>query len=96
MNESKHTPGPWAIWQLERSSDAQERYIVVTDNGGMEVCGIIESEADALLMAAAPDLLAACTAVRHQLETGEAGEGDVRDIAWCVKALADAIAKAEG
>jgi len=45
---------------------------------------------------AARELLAACECVLHELEHGEAGEGNINDIAWCADELRDAIAKARG
>ena len=57
---SEHTPGPW-VWQIERMA------LHALPNGpnqwGMDICWIDRtmafSKADAALIAAAPDLLAA-------------------------------------
>lgn len=38
-------------------------------------------------------LQTAAEAVLHQLAHGEAGEGDKRDIAWCIRALRQALGK---
>lgn len=46
---SNHTPGPWAVHPLEPMSVHQPEY----------QCWIPQNEADACLIAAAPDLLAA-------------------------------------
>jgi len=54
-----------------------------------------EIEANARLIAAAPDLLAACKAVEHQLRTGESSDGDERDVRWCALHLRAVIALAE-
>lgn len=58
--EAKHTPGPWCL--SERGCDVVGGAVIVDDNGG-EVFGVSEwcrvEPADAVLMAAAPDLLAA-------------------------------------
>lgn len=58
----KHTPGPW--WRREAPHDNE---IVAKDNGGLAVRRAVawgrddeEIEANALLISAAPDLLAAC------------------------------------
>lgn len=53
-----------------------------------------QDAANANLLVSAPALLAACEAVAHQLEHGEASTGDDRDIAWCARALREAIAAA--
>lgn len=56
----KHTPGPWEVYRLAPDSDPKQRHIVTANHGETEVCGIINNEADAPLIAAAPDLLEAC------------------------------------
>lgn len=67
MNEQKHTPGPWKIANLYPLPDFGETYQITahgvptvarvnTDYAGM---GLGEGEANARLIAAAPDMLAA-------------------------------------
>ena len=51
MSETKHTPGPWAV---------VAGYKVPREMSLVTVC---TSESDARLIAAAPDLLAACESV---------------------------------
>jgi len=56
-NETKHTPGPWGVWSIGGSQ-------VITDNAmGRHLAKIIngapEHEANARLIAAAPELLEA-------------------------------------
>lgn len=95
---SKHTPGPWKIdlyWKLE--SDPMWRCVVsewTDDFQRMSVCGHI-GEANARLIAAAPDMLAALIMVR------DADDDCLRDglptIPPAARATIDAaIAKAEG
>jgi hypothetical protein len=56
----KHTPGPWNVWRLAPDSDPDQRQIVVAGVGcETEICGIIYNDADAALLAAAPELLEA-------------------------------------
>jgi hypothetical protein len=55
---SKHTPGPWTIGGLESGQAA------VDGANGEDVTGFI-SPADAALIAAAPDMLAALEAFAH-------------------------------
>lgn len=50
------TPGDWIKWRLSPDSDPQERVIVTTADGETEICGIVENEADADLIIAAPNL----------------------------------------
>jgi len=54
--KANFTPAPWSIWPLAPDSDARQRNIITTADGEKEICGIIESDADAKLIAAAPDL----------------------------------------
>lgn len=58
MNKSEHTPGPWEA----QHNDAHRSWYVVSSSGD-GVTGwsrVCQSEADARLIAAAPNLLAAC------------------------------------
>ena len=67
MDNTKHTPGPWRIIRGSEYTDdvedtailsieaANGRNVYYTDSGFFVPC-----EADATLIAAAPDLLAAC------------------------------------
>lgn len=87
---NNHTPGPWAVEKPRTRS-------IITS--GYKIVAILESghtDADAQLMAAAPDLLAACEAAEDVLSrlyyatrVGQPGDGDVLTI---VRA---AIAKAK-
>ena len=82
---SKHTPGPWELWGTASPSQviAAENYFVAQTLGRND-------EANARLIAAAPDLLVAC---KELLEVWE--EAPAYGHASAVKARA-AIAKAEG
>ena len=99
--QGKHTPGPWAVNPFAAQVDA------FNENGGATVCELLwptevrseaETEANARLIAAAPDLLAALKALRRYItirysEFGEVlNEGAVTDLAT----IDAAIAKAEG
>lgn len=68
---SEHTPGPWSIDASLFDRDGYDRYIVLGD--GLYVAEVIGmatpdkdllSTANARLIAAAPDLLAACRALQ--------------------------------
>lgn len=93
-----HTPGPWAVgfeglrggtyWCVSRSDAAEEIDIHEDDNG----------EADARLIAAAPDLLAAAKELRATISKNEPMPFEAWN-ALCDEVIerADAaIAKAEG
>lgn len=68
MNETKHTPGPWESWPHNRARHPVHSYGISAEGGlPCDVADVIdfdgspgESEANARLIAAAPDLLAAC------------------------------------
>lgn len=97
MSENKHTPGPWQVefahtqqssgivyWQVHDGSDA------IACN---QFCAAGNAEANARLIAAAPDLLGA---LKEILESPESQENSYD----CFQGLKDlaraAIAKAEG
>lgn len=90
---SKHTPGPWN-WENDRT-------ILVAENGERiasdadaqyDLLDGPNADANANLIAAAPDLLAACKAAldRHNYQ------GDGRPWPQLFDKIRDAIAKAEG
>jgi hypothetical protein len=63
---SKHTPGPWRQFAVVIEGDMDEYYRSIRTEscncrgkGGFDITGFI-SEADARLIAAAPELLDAC------------------------------------
>jgi len=77
MEKTKHTPGPWYV------TGSCEDGTMITNGGGVSIArwprnnrwekpeGIIIGDiSDARLIAAAPDLLAACKGIMHQWETG--------------------------
>jgi hypothetical protein len=88
-----HTPGPWSIF---------ENHCIVAANGDHVVCaghdydegGIIGEDADARLIAAAPDLLAALKAIAENSD--EENEWDAVAKLMVNKSRAkEAISKAE-
>ena len=71
---SKHTPGPWILeWDPPQS--------FVASKCGREICGVVsaidndcdEEHANGRLIAAAPELLAACEAIERRIL--DAGDG---------------------
>ena len=90
MSENKHTPGPWQVefghtqqlsgsvyWQVHDGSDA------IACN---QFCWAGNAEANARLIAAAPDLLDALMSA----------DGLLRQLGHSLPNVKDAIAKAEG
>ena len=77
MAESQHTPGPWDA-KDNRAANAVDRepvWIVVDANGhvtadcdGLELADPNHAEANARLIAAAPDLLAVCEEIVRIVE----------------------------
>jgi hypothetical protein len=57
MNLTKHTPGPWTVRQSAAIDDVRGRWIASVAKSGW--CDDAERDANAALIAAAPDLLAA-------------------------------------
>lgn len=66
MNETRHTPGPW-----ETTGEDDGTYSVRALQGGEVVARAICHEANSRLIAASPDLLAACKALCNQEDWGE-------------------------
>lgn len=90
-----HTEGPWQVYRPEHTSGwgwgvGSKRDILATLRGrGSQA----QKEADANLMAAAPDLLEACKAMREAY--GEAPTGNIERFT-AFRLAGDAISKAAG
>lgn len=103
MSERKHTPGPWSL------NDRGYTYIISKPSDGYitrDVCRMdgstmaaFDQKANAHLIAAAPDMLAALKEVREQcLFDDDHGIGVSEDVvipAELFDRVCDAIAKAE-
>ena len=97
---SGHTPGPWVwdstVWDYDPKDDAP--WLVTEASGDRVLCGEIQchSEADAHLIAAAPDLLAVVEAMAFELNLHlSAGNASPFSSDTTLKARA-AITKATG
>ena len=91
---SKHTPGPWKAegWESVVVNDTNGNTLVLMPGASY---GLAAVKANARLIAAAPDLLAACKAVDDAWTGGE--NGDWRGALDRALGMARAaIAKAEG
>lgn len=102
MTKAKNTPGPWIVKQTSSGNP-----FVYEGATGKTVAGVAlvkkdcdreESEANARLIAAAPELLAALERTADVLEYYNENKGPTRDSALCdLFAIARAaIAKARG
>lgn len=96
-----HTPGPWEVSEQEDGSDAiksKTRFIIIPDQG---ICGATVSEAvaNARLIAAAPDMLAALIAIMAAIDADETSgrklEGLTPEMSKARIAARTVIAKAE-
>ncbi len=58
MSEPKHTPGPWVVDREVNEGDDGLFFVVMADDGAVTVAAP-PTEADARLIAAAPDMLRA-------------------------------------
>jgi hypothetical protein len=59
MTEQKHTPGPWTVREVSHSNVPGQRAFAIDFNEDQEqVVDWVYEEADAKLIAAAPELLA--------------------------------------
>lgn len=99
--QAKHTPGPWHYnSSVDTDSDRWLACVSTMPDSGQDASPVIfafdeeykPSEADASLIVAAPDLLAACEAA---LAWRKAQGIMAEEPAWC-RVVRAAIAKAEG
>jgi hypothetical protein len=107
-SSAKHTPGPWHFnqgWGAVCSSASSEPEQLITpvwrhgtDKNGMPFPEQAEADANARLIAAAPDLLAALRLAESSLSTYRATGAFTagQPSGWLLAQLSDAIAKAEG
>lgn len=107
----KHTPGPWlAIGRESRYPDDDTDYELAVETDDAAACEIAlvytggvasdQANADARLIAAAPDLLAACEAafplMEESVTPSDLSDRIHPDVARAHCLLRDAIAKARG
>ena len=86
----KHTPGPWRIEDIESTQPYTEYDVYADDHRVMHVHDIDDgAEANALLIAAAPDLYEACKRALVYIQSDPA-------VYPLISAIKNAIAKAEG
>jgi len=85
---TQHTPGPW-----EPSRMTHDWSVYAENGNGADLCASIKTAEDAALIAAAPDLLAACEGILPLLQSDLDALNN-----WEPEILAveEAIAKAKG
>ena len=100
---SKHTPGPWGVRDLPTT----QRYIGPSNDGGAPSVALVLARvnvpderlsADASLVAAAPELLAALESFLRAPSVGSGGPGSITIVVqdFNLRAARAAIAKATG
>ena len=89
MNETKHTPGPWRATPPALRHEKHGQSVVYAEADGKDVAVIYDGRANARLIAAAPELLAACKAIAALMD-GQ-GRANMPEVAGQARA---AIAKA--
>jgi hypothetical protein len=85
---NKHTPGPWVL-----DSGVSSNVVLIDSNATNGAVGEIvdcRNRSDAILIAAAPDLLEALKVARHMIVE------DGTPIGWSVSRIDEVIAKAIG
>ena len=101
---SKHTPGPWTVTRVSKSTIVKDIYISASPERIARVCvsstaqSIAEYEANARLIAAAPDLLEALNRLLPMAEDGifqyGGKTGDDDDIVFARAVIAKATGAA--
>ena len=91
--QAKHTPGPWAALMQDPPTIADRRGCRVATSCALPGQSAEEQEANAHLIAAAPDLL---EALRLLLEASDGLNGESEWLDERLNAARAAIAKAEG
>lgn len=95
-----HTPGPWVV----REPEDGELHEIYAEHGGDLICYPVftrNQRANVPLIAAAPDLLAACQTIRNDCQAALDGDdfsgmSDAELFSAFLNVLLPAIAKAEG
>jgi hypothetical protein len=95
---SEHTKGPWEISKIGNNYD---QYVVYAeaDTRGANIVNTVEGEANARLIAAAPDLLEACKKLLTASQILDGSElptaKDIQYFLDCCEETQSAISKAE-
>jgi hypothetical protein len=94
-----HTPGPWVV----REPEDDELHEIYAENGGDLICLPVwthNQKANIPLIAAAPEMLAVCQSIAHDLSLLQFTDGvcplDERAAAVVLRSLRAVIEQAEG
>ena len=94
MTHTKHTPGPWTLKHFDECQT-----VVIGDGVTLAIVSVGEGrpngEANARLIAAAPELLAAANLIHHAYASSTTNDELFQRISRPISVLLDAIAKAE-
>lgn len=95
---SQHTPGPWEVDRVKHQGEPELVILSVVSKAGANIANLWSFDpsdyANARLVAASPDLLAACNAFLAVMD-GE-DEPSNEDVERALIATREAVAKAEG
>lgn len=93
----KHTPGPW-VAHIDYGAGSHPHYVFADEApSGLKMPAMADNEANARLIAAAPDLLAACKAMDAELRFLAAqGKARQKPHLGIIAQMQAAIAQAEG
>lgn len=103
-----HTPGPWSAsnWRVCASVDDPEKFRYICDTANNAKTRNNENAANARLIAASPDLLAACKALLAVVDgsaefviafdEGAPRDGVIANLNYAIDLSRVAVAKAEG
>lgn len=96
MTTAKHTPGPW--YTNTKGDNRYQSEIAREGDGKTVAITYTSNDADAHLIAAAPDLLAACKALMlaEGMQSGKRDGVTMGLISSAIDAARAAIAKAQG
>ncbi len=97
MSAAKHTPGPWqaVAWMCHAPTTVRAGNVTIAECGGQGRL-VVDCEADARLIAAAPELLEQLRLMVQQFAQYVPPAPNGGNEAWRIAKARAAIAKAEG
>lgn len=95
MSAARHTPGPWIVGNGGDILTADEKHVIAYDEGRLG-SGTEEEQANARLIAAAPDLLAELKDAMNMLQRLAVEKGNLNPDATVMVAKRELIARTEG
>lgn len=97
MSETKHTPGPWVVKSARSGFYVESQFDVIVESlDEYGRYGAIDDEANARLIAAAPELLEALKSIAEFWNRDQNEEAMIGACWHAVETAEAAIAKAEG